>query len=136
MTEERLLIQTVSPHQGWFSNAFAKIMFRLDGLHYWMSQERGPDPDYSEDMRDLHELVRHLRRKPQEPTVHYTEGGGSNSWQKWILGILGLMAVSGVGGVIGMYGRLTAIEAKMDSLQGQFTNLQRLVEPRYRGSPE
>lgn len=116
----------------------ARIFRKLESREHWT--DRGP-PDYEKDANDLRDLVSDaVREGARRATVEihggYSEGGGGKeSWQKWIIPGLVTLAVMGIGGGVIMFGKMSAFEAKLDSLQTQVTEVKRIVEPRYRGSP-
>jgi hypothetical protein len=98
------------------------------------SRTEGPPKDY-EDVEDLRNLVRLAVRAGGQ---HYHEGGGEKRMFAWILTVLGMLFVSGVTGAFIGYGKLTAIEAKVETGYAQherrIETLERANERRYRGS--
>lgn len=86
------------------------------------SEKEGPVPDYPLlGDEDIDRLVRIAVRLGNRS---YNNGDGSNTWTKWLVTLCGGLALMGIGGGVMMYGRLTAIEAKIESLQGQLTLLE------------
>jgi hypothetical protein len=101
---------------------------------------RGPDPDEGwTDPTDLEEQVSRLVRREigRRATAviggdyHEKGSGGGKKWESYLipalLAIIGTLIVSGIIGLIVMYGQLTSLNSRMD-------HLERLVEPRYRGT--
>jgi hypothetical protein len=123
---------------GWIANKFAQIWFRLDAIMHHMKNERGPDPDadWEDSKRDLRDLIQQATREgARRATIEidtYHEGGGG-SWKDTSQKVLVGLMILGIGGTIAMYAKVASLESKVDSLQSQFHDLQRLVEPRYRG---
>ncbi len=95
-------------------------------------QNRGPSPDFAEDVESLRDLIRKTVRASVEIQGGYHEGGG-NQWSKLIVPGLVTLIVMGIGGGIAMYGQLSALTQKVANLQAQMDDLKRMVEPRYRG---
>lgn len=108
----------------------------LDLLLPNRQSDRGPVdfPDPQTDRERLEDLIRKTVRASVSISGGYHEGGnGTESWQKWILLILASLVVASVVGGVTMYGQLSALTAKVESLQVQVDRVQKLVEPRYRG---
>jgi hypothetical protein len=53
-----------------------------------------------------------------------------SNWQGWVVGVCALLIVGGVGGAIAMYGKLTALEVKMEDVKYQIDYISRIVERR------
>lgn len=101
--------------------------------------DRGPE-DYEQNERDLRDLLNSaVREGARRATINidggYHEGGGKDSWSKYIVPGIVTLVVTGIAGLILMYGKLSAFEAKLDSLQTQVNEVKKIVEPRYRGLP-
>lgn len=95
--------------------------------------DRGPNPDYAEDVESLRDLIKKTVRASVEIQGDYHEGG-SGSWGKWMLTVLGGLTVLGVVGAIVMYGQLSALREEVRGLHVQVDHVEKIVEPRYRGS--
>lgn len=102
---------------------------------------RGPSPDFPSEPGDTEELLgRVIRREMKRATVeikgdYHEGGGGEGQWSKWIATGVVALIVAGVGGGIAMFGKLSSLEAKVESVQNQVNDVKRIVEPRYRGEP-
>ena len=81
---------------------------------------------------DKHVVVtRHFAASPEAVYRAHTE---PRLIQKWMLGLMGLLVAMAVGGGVVMYGKVMALEAKVDAMQIQVANIQKLLEPRFRGA--
>lgn len=144
-TPENALSEEPPVSSGWIATKLTQIWVRIDGLLHRvmgieqaLKNERGPDPDadWQDTQQDLRDLIRQATREGARRAnidiETYQEGGGG-SWkdtsQKVIVGLL----ILGIAGNVVMYARVASVEAKMDQLQSRFQDLQKLVEPRYRG---
>jgi hypothetical protein len=138
--EGSLPTEAVPRQQGWFANAFAKILFRLDGLHYWMSQERGPDPDYPGSERELRDYAQRLGRQAAQNTpvvvIHEApDGGGDNSWKDKVLTLVGSLIVLGIAGVIYQLSDIKAdLRASLAAQRLDEQRIDRLEKKVFRGN--
>jgi len=98
-----------------------------------LMDNRRLDPDYNpqDDVEDR--LARIMAKSMRGVQVGTYNEGGNGSWGKWIIPGLVTLAVMGVGGGILMFGKLSSLEAKVESLQEQVNRVEKIVEPRYRG---
>lgn len=120
------------------SDLYDRLVGVIKGLSHW--SDRGPE-DFEKNQRDLENLlasaIREGVRRSHVQIGSYNEGGGGNSsWQKWMLTLLGTLAVAGIVGGVAMYGKLSSLDAKVESVQNQVNDVKRIVEPRYRGSTQ
>ena len=101
----------------------------------WMEQHKpdDPNPESGEDI--LKRIIRAELRRPTVQVSSYREGGGGgSSWEKWIIPGLVTLMVMGIGGAVAMFGKLSSLEARVESVQNQVNDVKRIVEPRYRGA--
>ena len=91
------------------------------------------DPDFNPSDADIRTVVDLLTRAAIHAPMHYHENG-NGKFQKWMLGLMGLLVAMAVGGGVVMYGKVMALEAKVDAMQIQVANIQKLLEPRFRGA--
>jgi hypothetical protein len=115
---------------------FKDVLKRFqESMKHW--SDRGPE-DYEKNESDLRNLlasaVREGARRANVEIHGYNEDKGG-SWKDKAVWVMGLLAVAAVSGGVAMFGKLSGLEAKVDSLQTQVTEVKRIVEPRYRGSP-
>jgi len=110
-----------------------------DHTQLWLEslmENRGQrlDPDYNpqEDIEDR--LARIVAKSMRGVQVEYNEGGGG-SWSKWVVPGLVSLAIMGIGGGVIMYGQLSALRQEVQGLHEQVNRVEKIVEPRYRGSP-
>jgi hypothetical protein len=94
---------------------------RSEALVDQILESRRLDPDFNprqdEDEKSLKDLIRQTLRASVEIQGGYHEGGAGDPVLKWILGILATLVASSVIGGVLMFGRLSALEAKVDGLQ-------------------
>ncbi len=104
---------------------------RTEAILDRMMENRRPSPDYDvrgeEDRESLKDLIKQTLRASVEIHGGYNEGGGG-SWKDKIIWVMGSLAVSGVIGAVLMYGKMSAFEVKLDSLQAQMTEVKQIIK--------
>jgi len=66
------------------------------------------------------------------PATQSDDSREEKFWLKIVAGILTMVAGTGIVGGIAMYGRMSAMETKVDNLQYEVNELRAALAPRYR----
>jgi hypothetical protein len=141
--EEGTLPEEPAPKSEWLLARFTSLGAMILGLEGRLTKlfsrsERGPDPDYAKDRDDLRELVMQATREgARRATIDietYHEGGGGG-WNKWAMPGLVTLAVAGIVGNVVQAMSLSALKQEVQDMSARMDKLEKLVEPRYRGSP-
>jgi hypothetical protein len=101
-------------------------------------ESRRLDPDYNprqeEDEKSLRDLIKQTLRASVEIQGGYHEGG-SGTESKWLIPVLVSLTVAFILGGVALTVTVSALSQEVTDLKGQVEKVERIVEPRYRGSP-
>ncbi len=128
----------------------ARIWLFIDGasheLKTWLSklkayearryQDGTGDPDYNRRLRELEGQISDIDREQRGFRMgDYHERGGDSAWNKWAMPGLVTLAVSGIIGNVVQYAKQAAMQQEIADLKLEVSDIKKLIEPRYRGSP-
>lgn len=117
----------------WASNGLAdRTRLILDQILENRS-DRGPNPDFADDVDSLRDLIKKTVRASVEIQGGYHEGGGGES--KWLIPVLVALTISFILGGVGLTVTVFSLKQEVTDLRGQVEKVERIVEPRYRGAP-
>lgn len=101
-----------------------------------MNPQHGPSPD---DQNDLAEEVarlvaRRLRREPEIRIEGYSEGVDKDR-RTWRVGVAITLTAAALLGAWKYSNDMTALQTKVTDLIERVDHMEKIIEPRYRGSP-
>jgi hypothetical protein len=98
-------------------------------------QDGTGDADYNRRLRELEGQIAEIDRDQHGLRMgDYHEGGG-DKWNKWAMPGLVTLAVSGIIGNVAQAMAVSALRQEVTDLKAEVERVEKLVAPRYRGSP-